>query len=231
MNFYLGTPQGNIKDTFQTFWYQLTAYLPAVVEAVIVLLLGWLIAILLSKIVLKALQAIRVDMLADRLGLSHLSQRTGRHLSISRFGEWLVKWFILITTIVAAANILGLPQVSVFLTNRVIPYFGNVVAAVLILLLGMMAANFMSGVVRGAMAAGELTSANALAAITRWAIMVFAVLAALAQLNVAGDFLKDLFRAIVAMIAIAGGIAFGLGGKDHAREVLDVVKRDLNNRR
>jgi len=136
--------------------------------------------------------------------------------------------YILIGVFIAAAEILGLTQVSAFLYGSVFPYFGNVIVAIAILLIGIIAANFLSNLIHATLSAGEMHSAHALAAVARWSVIIMAVLTAMAQLRVATQFIENLFTAIVAMLAIAGGIAFGLGGKDHARKVLDAVERDLN---
>ncbi len=231
MDYYSGTYQGNFVDSMLDLYYNVIGFLPNFLAAFIFLLLGWLIATFLGSVIERLLHSLRVDALANRLGMDKLSQRSGRKLSIARLGNFLVKWFFLIATFIAAAEVLGLPQVSVFLYGSVFPYFGNVILAVFILIIGMAAATFLSDLVRGTLTAGEMETASVLAGVTKWSIIVFAVLAALAQLNIADSFLKDLFRGIVVMIAIAGGISFGLGGKDHARKVLDYLESDLKNKR
>ena len=205
-------------------------FLPNLVAAVVFLIVGWVLASFLGSMVYKALTALRVDSLANRIGLDTLSQRSGRHLSIARFGEWLVRWFIIIVTLIAVAGVLNLDVIQDFLYLSVIPYFGNVLGAVIILMIGILAANFLSDLVRGALSAGEMGSAHALSAITRWAIIVFAIIAALAQLRIAETFLQDLFRGVVVMLAVAGGLAFGLGGRDHAKKILDKIENDLTRK-
>jgi hypothetical protein len=227
MNYYNGTFQSSAVDSVQELFNRIVAYMPNILAAIIFLLLGWIIATFVGRLVYKVLAIIKIDHLANRLGMEHLSQRTGRRLSIASLGEWLVKWFVLIATLVATADVLGLQQVSLFLYGRVFPYFGNVIIAVAIMLIGIVAASFLGDIVKGTLAAGEMNSANALSSVTRWAIIVFAVIAALAQLNIATAFLQDLFRGVVVMLAIAGGISFGLGGQGHAKKVLDMIERDI----
>ena len=202
-------------------------FLPTLVVGIVVLILGWIIGVGLGNLVQKVLEALKIDQLADSLGLDRLSAKTGKKLSVSAFGNWIVKWFFLIATFVAAADIFGLSQVSTFLYGQVIPYFGNVIIAMAILLVGMIAATFLQGVVRHSLQAAGLHTSDTLAMITKWAILVFAILAALSELRVASSFVQDLFRAFVAMLAVAGGIAFGLGGKEHARKVLNSIERDI----
>lgn len=221
-------PTGEVVATsLEGLYTRGISFLPTLIVGVVVLILGWIIGVGLGNLVQKILEALKIDQLADSLGLDRLSARTGKKLSVSAFGNWLVKWFFLIATFVAAADIFGLSQVSVFLYGQVVPYFGNVIIAMAILLVGMIAANFLQGVVKHSLQAGGLHTSDTLAMITKWAILVFAFLAALSELRVASDFVQDLFRAFVAMLAVAGGIAFGLGGKEHARKVLNSIERDM----
>lgn len=216
-----------IAISLQGLYDRLFSFLPILVVAVVVLILGWIVGFALGNMVQKILEMIKIDNLANGLGMDRLSARMGKKLSVAVFGNWLVKWFFIIATFVAAADILGLSQVSAFLYGQVIPYFGNVIVAVAILLVGMVAANFLQGVVRHSLHAGGLHTSDTLALITKWAILVFAFLAAFSELGVATSFVQDLFRAFVAMLAIAGGIAFGLGGRDHAKKALDAIEKDL----
>ena len=224
-------PTGEVVAiSLQGLYDRLVMFVPNFIVAVIVLILGWMIGAALGGLVQKILETLKVDSLANTVGLDKLSERTGKKLSIAGFGNWLIKWFFIIATFVAAADILGLSQVGAFLYGEVIPYFGNVIVAVAIMLVGMVAANFMQGVVRHALQAGGLRTSDTLALITKWAILVFAFLAALAELHVADSFVKDLFRAFVAMLAVAGGIAFGLGGRDHAKKILDNIEDDITGK-
>lgn len=224
-------PTGEVVATsLEELYSRVLAFVPTLVVGVIVLILGWIIGVGLGNLVQKVLEAIKIDNLANSLGLDRLSNRTGRKLSVASFGNWLVKWFFIVATFVAAADIFGLTQVSAFLYGQVVPYFGNVIVAVAILLIGIVAANFLQGVVRHSLKAGGLHTSDSLGLITKWAVLIFAFLAALAELRVAASFVQDLFRAVIAMLAVAGGIAFGLGGKDHARKMLDAVEKDVTRR-
>ncbi len=224
------TYQETVIRSLEGLYTKTLAFLPNLLAAVVVLILGWILALFLSKIVEKVLDLIKIDQLADTLGLKNLSAKVGRKLSFSSLGGWLVKWFFFLGSLVAAADILGLSEVTRFLYEDVFGYAGQVVIAMVILLLGMLAAEFFSGIVTSAVKASGLNSSSSLGSITKWAILVFTVIAALSQLQIATAFLADLFRAVVAMLAIAGGIAFGLGGRDHAKKVLDSVEDDLTRK-
>ncbi len=225
-NEFLQSSVNALQDLYST----VVSFLPELLAAIIVLIIGWLLAIFLSKLVLRILEAIKIDVLADQLGLKSLSEKVGRNLSLARLGSWLIKWFFFLGSFIAAAEILGLTEVSRFLYQDVLGYASNVIVAMAVLLLGILAANFFSGIVNSTVKASGWHSAGALGAITKWAILVFAIIAALSQLQIATAFLQDLFRAVIAMLAIAGGIAFGLGGKEHAKKVLEGVEEDLTKK-
>lgn len=214
----------------ENLYRETLSFLPNVFWAIVVVIVFWLIAIYLGKGVRMILESVKIDSLANQLGLDVLSERTGRKLSLSGLGGWLVKWFFFLAGIFAAADILGLQQVSQFLYADVLGYASNVIVAMAIFLLGLLAAKFFSGLVESVVKASQLHAAGALAAITKWSIIVFTVVAVLSQLQIATDFLHDLFRAVIAMIAIAGGLAFGLGAKDSARKWLDKLEEDLTKK-
>ena len=223
------TYQAVVVGALGDLYSKTLTYLPNLVAAIIVVIIGWLLAIFLSKLVYKILEAIKIDQLANQLGLKNLSEKTGRKLSLTALGAWIVKWFFFLASFIAAADILGLQQVSTFLYQDVLGYAGYVIAAMAILLLGILAANFFEGLVVATVKASGLHNGESLGTITKWAILVFTVIAALSQLQIATAFLQDLFRAIVAMLAIAGGLAFGLGGRDHAKKVLDNIENSLKS--
>jgi hypothetical protein len=223
------TYQGVVIQALGDLYSKTLTYLPNLVVAFIVVVIGWLLAIFLSNVVKKILEIIKIDQLANQLGLKTLSEKVDRKLSVAALGAWLVKWFFFLGSFIAAADILGLQQVSTFLYQDVLNYAGYVIAAMAILLLGILAANFFESLVVATVKASGLHNGQSLGAITKWAILVFTAIAALSQLQIATAFLQDLFRAIVAMLAIAGGLAFGLGGRDHAKKVLDGIESHLKS--
>ncbi|MBX4204893.1 MAG: hypothetical protein KW788_01735 [Candidatus Doudnabacteria bacterium] len=221
-NNYLTPVQSSLQDVYARF----INFLPNFLVAVIILVVGWIVAEAIARLVKQVLHSVKIDEIGDRLGLSQASARTGVRLSISGTIAWLIKWFILIAIFLAAANILNLNQVSDFL-NDVLLYIPNVIAGAAILLVGTVLAGFLSRLVKHSVQAAGLASSDLLATVTQWSIMVFTILATLAQLKVATAFVQTLFTGIIAMIAIAGGLAFGMGGREHASRALDKIERDI----
>jgi hypothetical protein len=225
-----GDQYNAVAGSVRTLLDKLADALPNFLLAVAILVIGWLIGSALGTLVKKGLEAIGIDSVANRIGLQRLAERTGRQFSLSSIVQWIIKWFFFLASIIAAADILNLDQVTNFFYQQVIPYAGHVVIATVILLLGVLAANFFGDIVEGALRAGGFAVSSVLSSITRWAIIAFSVIAALYELQIATTFLQDLFRALIAMVAIAGGLAFGLGGRDHARKILDAAESQITNR-
>lgn len=217
-----------VSESLQDLYARFVEFLPSFVVAVLILVVGWIVAVSVARLVKSVLQSAKVDEIGDKLGLDQISARTGLKMSVSGALAWLIKWFLLIAIFLAAADILGLDQISEFL-NAVLAYIPNVVAAAAILLVGTLVAGFLSRLVRHSVKAAGLTSADLLGSVTQWSVMIFTILATLDQLKVAQSFVQTLFTGIIAMVAIGGGLAFGLGGRDHASKVLDRVEKDIKD--
>ncbi len=213
--------------SLQTLWQGFVNFLPSFLGALIVFVVGLIVAAGLGKIVEKLIDAVKFDSLLEQLGLRRLLERADLRLHSGRFLGVLVQWFFVVTALLAASDILKLSAFSMFL-NDVLLYIPNIVIAVLIMLAGAVVANFLSRVVRASVVAAKLHQANFLAMITKWAVFLFAFLAALSQLGVAVALVNTLVMGFVAMLAIAGGLAFGLGGRDVAadwlRSMRDMMK-------
>jgi len=214
--------------SFQNMWAGVVSFLPQLLLAIIIFIVGWLIAIAIGKLVAQIIRAFKVDKALQKIGVEECLAKGGFRLDSGAFVGALVKWFIIIVFLIAASDIVGLSQVSIFL-RQVVGYLPNVIVAVIILLAAALIANVARRVVVGSAKAADLPSAALLGGITNWAIWVFAILAALYQLGVAGAFMQTLLTGLVAMIAIAGGLAFGLGGKDAAARFLERLRRDVSH--
>ena len=155
--------------------------------------------------------------------------RAGFRLDSGAFIGSIVRWFFIIVFLVAAVDVLGLQQLNIFLSDVVLVYLPNVVVAALVLVAGALIAETMQRVVTGSVKAAHLPSSGLLGGITKWAIWLFAILAALFQLGIAGPLVQTLFMGLIAMLSLAGGLAFGLGGKDAAARYIEKLREDITN--
>lgn len=230
-NSFLSVWTGAVTTSLTDLWFQFISIIPNIVAALVVFFVGWSIAIGLGRLVEKLMLMLRINNAFDSVtGLKRAVEQAGLKLDIAHFVGEIFKWFLIIVTLLASTDILGLNQVSQFLTS-VLLYIPNVVVAAVILVISVVLANFVYRTVLASVEAAGFTSGGAIAAICKWSILVFALLAALLQLNVATQLLQTFLTALFAMIAIAGGLAFGLGGKDLATKWLQKAEHDLSGRK
>lgn len=215
-----------IRESLLGLWGNVALFLPQLVAAIVVFLVGWLIAVLIGKAAWHIVRAVQLDRGLESVGFRRIWERSGYKLNSPFFFYELVKWFFIIVFLMAATDILGLSQVTEFL-GTVVFYIPNVIVAAFVLLIGALVARFVEGVVRGSVKAAELVSANFLGTLARWAILIFSWLIALDQLNVADEIVRIIITGVVAAGALALGLAFGLGGRDHADNFLNNVRKRL----
>jgi len=215
-----------VRASLLTLWGRVAGFVPQLVAAIVVFLVGWLIAILLGKLAWHIVRIIRLDRGIEAVGLKKVWERSGYKLNTPLFFYEVVKWFFIVVFLMAATDILGLTQVTQFL-RTVVGYLPNVIVAALVLLIGVLVAHFLEGLVRGSVKAAQLASANVLGSITKWAVLIFSLLVALNQLRVADEIIRIVIIGIVAAGALALGLSFGLGGKSHAEEVIAKMRRHI----
>ena len=215
-----------VTEVLQNMWDRIINFLPNFLGALLILIIGWIIADLIAWAVDRVLRFLRLPDLFSTAKVEDLVKKAGSKLDTTGLIAGLIKWIILIATFIAAANLLNLETVEVFL-DRILAFLPNVVAAGAILLIGAIFAHFMAGVIKGAIAAANLSFVEMVGNVTKYAIMVFAFLAALNQLGIAQPFLQALFNGFVAFLAIAGGLSFGLGGQHVAKEWLEKLKKEM----
>jgi len=180
--------------------------------------------------VAQFIRAIKLDNMLKSVGTDTVMERAGFSLDSGKFFGTLVKWFFVVVFLVAALDVIGLSQVNLFLQDVVLGYLPRVIVAALILAVGAIVAHTISGIVAGGARAASVPSAKFAGGVAKWAVWIFAILAALSQLGIAGAFAQTLFTGLVAMLALAGGLAFGLGGKESAARYLESLRKDISDR-
>ncbi len=206
MNETLLQPLQNALSTF-------LSYLPQLVGAIIILIIGYIVAKVLQAVVGRVLQGIGFDGWMERGGIKQFFDRAQTSYTPATVLGRLVFWFVFIIALTMAADALGIPQVSAVL-QQLIAYIPSIIAAILILILASLLANFVSGVVRGA------TGSGLLASVAQYAIIVYAVFAAITELGIAVELTAPTFLILLGAVALAVAIAFGIGGREVAQDIL-----------
>ena len=218
-------PVNGIRDTSEAIFYSLTnalvrfvSFLPAIIGAAIILFVGWFIAGLLARLIERAAKAIGLEAAVERSGIGDFIRRSGTRMTTSGVIASLVKYFIFLIFVQAAANVLGIPQLTE-ITNRIILYIPNVIVAMAIIIIGSLIARFLSGLVRSSVSELGVGSPNLLATLTQYIVIGFAVIAAIDQLGIAATLINTLLIGLIGSVALAIGLAFGLGGRDVAAQI------------
>lgn len=199
-----------LQDALSTFF----SYIPQLIGAIVILVIGYVIARILQAVVGRVLQGIGFDRWMEHGGIKQFFDRAETNQTPHSILGALVFWFVFIIAITMAADALGIPQVSAVLA-QLIAYIPSIIAAILILILAALLANFLAGIVRGA------TGSEVLARVARYAIIVYAVFAALTQLGIAVQLTANTFLIVIGAVALAAAIAFGIGGREVARDILE----------
>jgi len=217
-----------LTASFQDLWAGVIGFLPELVIALVIFIIGWLVGSLFGRAVAQIVRSLKVDNALRSAGFEGAVQRAGYKLDVGRFIGGIIKWFIVVVFLVAALDVLGLSQVNVFLQSVVLSFLPKVFVAVLILLVSAVLAEAVQHAVVGAAKAAHMSSANFLGAVSKWAIWIFAVLAALFQLGVASAFVQTLFTGIVLALSLGVGLSFGLGGQDAAARYIERMRREVS---
>lgn len=207
----------------------LASFVPGLIFAVVIFIIGWLVAVLVEKIVEAVFKSLKIDAALRAAGTEEVVKRAGYNLNSGRFVGSLVKWFVIVVFLVASFDILGLTQVNEFLSTVVLYYLPKVIVAVLILMVAIVVAEAAKKIVIGSARAAHLSSANFLGSVAKWAIWIFAILTVLFQLGIAAPFVQTLFMGVVVAISLAVGLSFGLGGKEAASELISKLKHEVQN--
>ncbi|MBC7455325.1 MAG: small-conductance mechanosensitive ion channel [Massilia sp.] len=197
----------------------LLAAVPRMIGFAIIVIAGWFIASLIAKAVHALLRAVHFDVFAERAGVTGFVQKSNMKGDASLAIAVIVKWFVRLIALVVAFDALGLPAVSDVL-RQLLMWLPNLVVALVVLVIGGIAAGALSNVVRGAAAEGGLERPDMLAKVAKMAVWVFAVVIAVNQLGIASGLINILFTAAVGAVAIALGLSFGLGGRDTAAMIV-----------
>lgn len=219
-----------LTESFQTIGSGVISFLPKLILALIIFIAGWVVAAFIGRIANQIIRVLKIDQALEAVGIGELVSRGGFKMDTGAFIGGLVKWFFIVVFLVAAVDVLGLSQVNAFLSDVVLAYLPNVIAAAIIVVIAAIIAGAAERVIVGSAKAANLPSSRLLGVIAKWAIWVFAILAALYQLGVAGPFVQMLFTGIVGMLALAAGLSFGLGGKEVAARWLEKIQQDVSHR-
>ncbi|MDO8558388.1 MAG: hypothetical protein Q7S09_04360 [bacterium] len=212
-----------LGGSLQNLWLGVAGFMPNFILAIVVFVIGLIVASLVGTVVEKVFESIKLDSLIQKLGLGPYFERAGIELKSAHFLGRVFYWFILTAFILAVADSLRLFALSSFLRD-VLTYIPNVIVAALILLSSVVVGNLARKLMTASVMGAKLHAAKFLGALVWWAIVTFGFFTALSQLGIAIAIIQALITGFIAMLALAGGLAFGLGGREYAAHLLAKLK-------
>jgi hypothetical protein len=218
-----------VVGSLQSLWQGFMEFVPNLIGALLVFAIGLIVAAGLGALVERILEGLRLDVFLEKIGLKPIFDRAGLRLRVAYFFGRMVYWFIVVAFLLVISDSLGMYALSGFLVS-VLNYLPNVIAAVLIMLAALVLAHFLRRVVTASVMSAKLHSGPFLGSFTWWVITIFGFLTALTQLNIATTIIQTFVTGFIAMLALAGGLAFGLGGKDYANHLLNKLRERTENR-
>lgn len=207
---------------------KVVSFLPNFIIGIIILLAGWLFGLILGRATVHVFDIFKIDSLFGKLGFNHLSKKSGHNVSVGLFFGELVKWTVIVAFSLAAANIFGLFYISSFLLS-ILSYLPSVFIAGFILIIANIFGNLAEKAIDGSVRAAGLRASFA-GTVAKYAIVFTGILAALNQLGIVSMFANAIFIGIIAALALAFGLAFGLGGKDAAARAIEKMERDFTKK-
>ena len=216
-------------QALQSAWQGFLNFIPVLIGAIIVFVIGWFIALGVGKLIAEILARLKFNKLFEKTGWKGALEKAELKVNPSEFIGAICKWILVIVFLLAAVEILGFVQFANFLRS-VIGWLPNLVVAIAIFVVAIILADILEKIVRAGVKKLELGYAEFLGAAVRWAIYIFAGLAILLQLGVTPTIINTLVIGFVGMIALALGLAFGLGGKEAAAKLIEKIGEKISER-
>ena len=213
-------------QSLQNLWQSFLELIPALLGAVVVFAIGWAISVGVGKVISEILKKLRFNQLFEKGGWKTAFERADIKVDASGFIGAIVKWIMVIAFMVAAVEILGLVQFAGFLKG-VLAYLPNVIVAALIFVVTVIVVDIVEKVLRASVESIRVGYGQMVSVVVKWSIWTFAIMAILYQLGIAKAFMETLFTGLVAVLVISFGLAFGLGGKEVAADILQDLRRKL----
>jgi hypothetical protein len=199
---------------------QIGAFLPRLFLALVVLLVGWLLAKTLRLVVVKALRALNFHVLTERAGVDGFLQQGGSERDTTDLFGWVAYALVILASLIIASNSLGLSQVTDLL-GRIVLFLPRVLVVLLVLVFGSYFAQFVGGAVKGYCKRVAISDGDLLGRLAQYGIMTFVVLLAVDHLDIGGGLIQQTFLILLAGVVFAGALALGLGARDRAARLIE----------
>src|SRR3989344_1920346 len=216
--------------SLQSLWWGFIQFAPKFIIAVVLFMIGWLLGNIIARALEQVFNSLKVDSLFRSVGADDTLRKAGMSLNSGYFIGQVAKWFVVVVFLIPSLDLVGLSSIKDFLQYDVLGFLPRVIVAALILIIATVVAEGLSKTATATARSMNLSSANMLGAVAKYAVWVFAFIIALGQLGVADYYMSVLFTGIIAMLSLGGALAFGLGGRDAAAKFIAKVGEEVSQR-
>lgn len=218
------------NSSLQELWWGFIQFAPKLIVAIVLFIIGWVVSSVVAKAFEQFVGMLKVDKLLSSAGADSAFRKAGITLNSGYFIGQVLRWFVLLVFLLPSLSLVGLDSIGFFIKEDVLGFLPRVIVAAFILIVATIVAEAIAKAIMVGSKSIGVTSANMLASIAKYAVWVFAFIIALGQLGVASAYMQILFTGLVAMLAIAGGLAFGLGAKDSAGRFVSKLGSEMSNK-
>ncbi len=211
-------------NSLQSLWRGFINFIPEFLAALVVFIVGWLLSVWIGKIIVEILKRLKFDKIFEKNKWNETLEKAEFKMTVSEFVGAIIKWILIIVFLLAAVEILGLSAFASFL-GEIVGWLPNLVVAMAIFIVAVVLADFSEKLVKAIMGKMQVGHTKFMASVVKWSIWIFAILAILSQLGVAKEIVQIIVTGFVALIVVSASIAFGLGGRELARETLENLKK------
>ncbi len=215
--------------SLQDLWWGFILFAPKLIMAIVFFIIGWILGSIIAKALEQVFASLKIDRLFQSLGADNLFRRAGMSLDTGYFIGQVVKWFVIIVFLLPSLSLVGLGDIATFLKEDVLGFLPKVVLAAFVLIIATVLSDALSRAVQAGARSMNLSSANMLATVAKYAVWVFAFIIALGKLGL-GDYMSILFSGIIGMLALGGALAFGLGGKEAAGRLISRLGEEVSEK-
>ena len=216
--------------SLQDLWWGLIQFAPKIIIAIVFFVIGWVLGSIIAKALEQVFSTLKIDHLLRSVGVEGFFRKAGMGLDSGYFVGQVAKWFVIIVFLLPSLNLVGLDYIASFLKDDVLGFLPRVIVAALVLIIATVVSEGLSKAIIAGAKSMSLSSAHMLGAVAKYAVWVFAFIIALGQLGVAEYYMSVLFTGIIAMLALGGALAFGLGAKNAAERFISKLGEEVSHR-
>jgi hypothetical protein len=216
-------------NVFSFAWQRIVEFLPNFLAAIIVFIVGWFVAVWIKKLIVKILDALKLDRIFERSGWKEALEKAEIKVSVSDFFGEIIKWILVIVFLMASVEIVGLTQFSEFL-GRILAWLPNLVVAVIIFIVAVVASDILGKIIKASAKKIGTGYVGIVEGIVKVSIYVFAIFAILLQLGIARELVNAIIYGVIFALSLGFGLAFGLGGKDTVAKFIEDLRKKIEEK-